>query len=98
MVEYEYSKEKEEIVKQKHGMSFEEVIRALDKKKILTKFAHPNRKKYPNQHVFVVEINGYAIVVPHIEQGEKIFLKTAFPSRKYTKKFIKKKGTYEKKV
>ena len=92
MVVYAYSREKEELVKRKHGVSFEEVIRALDKKKVLTKFAHPNRKKYPNQHVFVVEIRGYAIVVPFVEQDQEIFLKTAFPSRKYTKKFIKKKG------
>lgn len=92
MVVYAYSREKEELVKRKHGVSFEEVIRALDKKKILAKFAHPNHKKYPNQYVFVVEVGGYAIIVPHVEQDETIFLKTAYPSRKYTKKFIKKKG------
>ncbi len=100
MVVYAFSKEKDKLVKRKHGISFEEVIKAIDGKKILAKFAHPNKRKYPNQFIFVIDVQGYAIVVPYVEQDEAIFLKTAFPSRKYTKKFlkVKRKEKYEKKV
>ncbi len=32
-------------------------------------------------------VNDYAIIVPYVENDDEIFLKTAFPSRKYTKKY-----------
>ncbi len=38
---------------------------------------------------------GYIWVVPYVESQEEIFLKTMFPSRKYTK-LCKKEGLYEK--
>ena len=98
MVAYDFNKEKNELVKREHGISFEEVIQALQKKKVLAKFAHPNKRKYPNQWIVIVEIKGYAVVVPHIERKESIFLKTAFYSRKYTNKFIKRKENHEKKI
>ena len=42
---------------------------------------------YPNQKMYVLEIDNYAIIVPYVENDDEIFLKTAFPSRKYTKKY-----------
>ena len=42
---------------------------------------------YPNQKMYILEIDNYAIVVPFVETEKEIFLKTAFPSRKYTKQF-----------
>ena len=47
-----------------------------------------NAKKYKNQGIFVVEINKYIYLVPFVENGPKIFLKTIFPSRKMTKKYL----------
>ena len=43
---------------------------------------HPRR---PNQWIFVVDINEYVWVVPFVlkESGTSIFLKTAFPSRRF---------------
>jgi len=38
-----------------------------------------------NQHIYILEINNYAYVVPYLEMENEIFLKTVFPSRKYTK-------------
>lgn len=37
--------------------------------------------------MYVLEIDSYAIIIPYVENDEEIFLKTAFPSRKYTKKY-----------
>ncbi|AAO91568.1 hypothetical protein [Coxiella burnetii] len=39
--------------------------------------------------MYVVELNGYAYLVPFVEEGGKLFLKTAFPSRKATKLYLK---------
>lgn len=89
MKRFEFSVEKNALIKSQHGISFEEIIDALEGKKILAAFPHPNRKKYPNQTIVVVEIKGYACVVPTVEGEQSIFLKTAFPSRKYTKKYLK---------
>ncbi|OIO71416.1 MAG: hypothetical protein AUJ56_04235 [Zetaproteobacteria bacterium CG1_02_49_23] len=49
---------------------------------------HPNTLKYPNQKMFVVSIEGYAYLVPFIENESEIFLKTIIPSRKATKKYL----------
>ena len=40
--------------------------------------------------MFVVEINHYVYLVPFVEAGEKIFMKTIIPSRKATKKYLVK--------
>lgn len=50
---------------------------------------HPNQEKYQKQRIFVVEIEGYAYLVPFIEDEREIFLKTIIPSRKATKKYLK---------
>ena len=42
---------------------------------------------YPNQKIFILEIVNYAYIVPFVENENEIFLKTAFPSRKYTKRY-----------
>jgi len=41
----------------------------------------------PNQKIYVLEIENYAFIVPFVENDKELFLKTAFPSRKYTKKY-----------
>jgi len=38
-------------------------------------------------HTQVLEIENYAVIVPFVEKDNEIFLKTAFPSRKYTKRY-----------
>jgi len=41
----------------------------------------------PDQKIYILEIENYAIVVPYVENENEIFLKTAFPSRKYSKRY-----------
>ncbi|MEK7544246.1 MAG: hypothetical protein AAB557_05220 [Patescibacteria group bacterium] len=60
MKRFEFSSEKNALVKKQHGISFEEVIDALESKKILAAFPHPNHNKYPNQMMMVIEVKGYA--------------------------------------
>lgn len=65
---------------------------AVEEGKILADIDHPTKSRYPNQMVMVVEINDYVYAVPYVEDDEKIFLKTIYPSRKLTKKYLKNKG------
>ena len=46
---------------------------------------HPNKKLYADQKLYVVALNDYAYIVPFVEREDEIFLKTVFPSRKYTR-------------
>lgn len=34
--------------------------------------------------MFIIDINNYAYVVPYVKSKNEIFLKTIYPSRKYT--------------
>ena len=69
-------------LKRTRGMSFEEVVRA----KCVATIEHPKR---PDQKYMLFEIGGYIWAVPYVTNGDEIFLKTAFPSRVYTKKWIR---------
>ncbi len=48
----------------------------------------PNPKQYPNQRLFIVEVEGYACIVPFVEDEHVIFMKTIIPSRKMTKQYL----------
>jgi len=88
---FDWDKDKSEVLKKERDISFEEVVTALFEGRTLADEKHPN-KKYPNQRIFVIEIDNYAYLVPYVEDKEKIFLKTVIPSRKATKKYLINKG------
>ena len=46
---------------------------------------------HPNQKVYILNIEGYAYSVPYVESENEIFLKTLFPSQKYTALYLGKK-------
>ncbi len=81
---------KNNLLKSERGFSFEDFVSKIGEGRLLDDITHPNTDKYPNQKVFIVELDNYAYVIPYIENTEKkeIILKTAFPSRKMTKKYI----------
>ena len=87
---FDWNREKNERLKEERDISFEEVSEAIIDQKILDAFEHPNQARYPNQKVFVLEIRDYAYFVAYIEDEEKIFLKTVYPDRDLTKKYLKK--------
>jgi hypothetical protein len=41
-----------------------------------------------NQRSFVIDIDDYIYLVPYIENEEEIYLKTIYPSRKFTKIYL----------
>ena len=79
-----WSYEKNETLKANLGISFEEIAYLIESGHILGIEENPGR---PNQKIYIVEIESYAVIVPFVERDNEIFLKTAFPSRKYTKSY-----------
>ena len=90
---FDWNSEKNTLLQKERDVSFEDVLVAVDEARILDIVVHKNQKKYPNQFVLIVDIRGYAYLVPYVEDEEKIFLKTIIPSRKATKIYIINKST-----
>ncbi|MCB9006158.1 MAG: toxin [Ardenticatenaceae bacterium] len=81
---FNWNAEKNEILKQMRGISFEEIVFLIQSGQLLGIEENPG---YPNQKIYIVEVENYAVVVPFVETENEIFLKTAFPSRKHTKQY-----------
>jgi len=63
-------------------------LEAIASGRILADEAHPNPSRYGHQRILVVEIGGYACVVPYVWNGNQRFLKTIYRSRVYQKKYL----------
>ena len=74
----------------RNQVGFEDCALAIENGRVLDDISNPS-PLYPHQRIFVLEINGYAHAVPYISDEETIFLKTVFPSRKYTVMYLKEK-------
>lgn len=85
-----FNEEKNQLLKATRGINLDDIIAALSTKNLLADIAHPSQKR-PNQRVYVVRIKQYVYAVPYVInlQKNEIFLKTAYPSRTLTKKYIK---------
>lgn len=84
----EWGLEKDGLLRQKFGFGFERVLEAIDEGGIIAIRDHPNQTDYGHQRQMIVRIDGYAWVVPFIVREYGIFLKTMFPSRVETKRYI----------
>ena len=88
---YDWDPDKNSQLIRERGIGFEEVLVAMSDGKLLDIILHPNQRRYPNQYMYVIMIDEYVYLVPFVEDEEKIFLKTIFPSRKATRHYIKTK-------
>ena len=79
---------KNEQLKAQRDISFEEIVLAIEAGGLLDILRHANRRKYPNQLVFVVAVEEYAYLVPFVEEPDFFFLKTIIPSRKATRDYL----------
>ena len=89
MKPYRWSPEKNAELLAERGVTFEQVVVAVEAGGLLDVLSHPNPKKYPNQRILVVTWDDYAYLVPFVEEAEHFFLKTVIPSRKATRDFLK---------
>lgn len=88
----EWSEVKNTYLKTTRGICFEDMQAAIEDGKLLADVNHPQKQLRPNQKVFIIEYDEYVYVVPYTEDKTKIFLKTIYPSRKMTKKYLNKRS------
>jgi uncharacterized DUF497 family protein len=88
MKPFNWNHNKNQQIIEDRQISFEDIMFCLQKGRLLDDIEHPNKAKYPKQRVFVIEVDGYAYLVPYIENDSEIFLKTIIPSRKATKQYL----------
>ncbi len=86
---YQWDDKKNAVLKARRGVTFEQVVMHIESGDVLDVMAHPNKAKYPNQQVLVVNMNDYAYAVPFVEQGQERLLKTVVPIRKLTRKYLR---------
>ncbi len=96
MKPYRWSHEKNAALKIERGISFEEMVLAIEADGLLDELRHPNPEKYPNQSVLVVALDGYVYLVPYVEEPDYYFLKTVIPSRKATRDYLPRSTPDEK--
>jgi uncharacterized DUF497 family protein len=88
MKPFRWSHEKNQLLKSERGISFEEIVLAVEAGGLLDLLRHPNQGKYPGQRVLVVALEAYVHLVPFVEEPEYYFLKTVIPSRKATRDYL----------
>lgn len=88
MKPFRWSPEKNDVLKDERGVSFESMVVAIEAGGLLDILAHPNEQKYPRQRVLVVAHESYAYLVPFVEEDDYFFLKTVIPSRKATRDYL----------
>lgn len=85
---FDWDQNKNEWLRNERDLTFEEVIYYISHGGLLDTIEHPNQERYPGQRIFIVNIEGYACLVPFVEDEKIIFLKTIVPSRKMTKLYL----------
>jgi uncharacterized DUF497 family protein len=77
------------------GVSFEQVVVAIESGGLLDVLTYPNARRYPRQRVMDVTWDSYAYLVPYVEEPEHYFLKTVIPSRKATRDYLQTPHSHE---
>ena len=88
MSEFDWDDKKNTLLRRTRGVGFEEVVFHIENGDVLDVIRHPNRGRYPGQRILVIEIDGYAYLVPYVKEQSTRFLKTIIPSRKATKEYL----------
>ncbi len=84
---YSWSPEKNKMLIEERGISFEDIVLSIGLGNVTEIYDHPNQVKYPGQKISAVLVEDYVYLVPFIESESEIFLKTIIPSRKATKSY-----------
>jgi hypothetical protein len=80
-----WDQDKSDAIKRARGYGFAEIVEWP----FLVVVAHPTRD---NQELILVVNDGYVWAVPAVIRLKEVFLKTAFPSRRYTKIWRQRKS------
>ena len=89
-MEFIWDEAKNEWLKRKRYVSFEEISAMIQQYEFLDVIENPSR---PGQRCLILPIRSYTWVVPYVVDAQEcIVLKTAYPSRKYHRQYGGKKA------
>ena len=88
MKPFRWDPDKNERLKSGRGISFEEIVAAIEEGGLEDVLVHPNQRRYPGQVVLVVAYRSYIFLVPSVEEETHYLLKTIIPSRKATRDYL----------
>ena len=83
---YEWSEEKNLKLIKERGISFDAIVSYIEEGSVLATAS--GKGKYSHQKQYIVAVDQYVYVVPYVEEGDRVFLKTIIPSRKMTKRYL----------
>ncbi len=92
MKPFRWGPEKNAELLRERGISFENVVVAVDAGGLLDVLEHPNQSRYPGQRILVVTWDGYVYLVPFVEKVDHYSLKTVIPSRKARRSYLEQGG------
>jgi len=78
--------EKDQKLQRQRGISFTTVAQKISKKEVLNIVHNPNQK-HAHQWLIIFKHERYTWVAPCLIEHNLIIIKTAFPSRKFHKKY-----------
>lgn len=84
-IKFHWNEEKNLLLIEERSISFNDIVSEIYNGNLLANLPHPTRF---NQFIFVVEFEEYAYAVPYVKKGETVFLKTIYPDRKLTKRYL----------
>lgn len=85
---FDWNDDKNSLLKETRNVCFEDVVTSIQEEKLLD-IVKNSSINHQTQYCLIVEIMNYAYIVPFVKEGDTFFLKTIYPSRKETKKYIK---------
>jgi len=88
MKSFDWNDDKNEWLRHERGITFEDIVYHLTHGGLLDVLELPSQEHYPSQRIFIVDVEGYACMIPFVEDDEVIFMKTIIPSRKMTKPYL----------
>ncbi len=65
----QWNAEKNEIIKQERGISFELIIDYIEKGQVLDDMEHPNQEKYAHQKIFVTSFPRWSVTAMVLKDG-----------------------------
>lgn len=88
MSEFDWNDEKNLFLQMTRGIGFEDVVFHIQNGDVLDVIRHPNRDRYPNQNIIILNVERYVYLVPYVKKKGTRFLKTIIPSRKATREYL----------
>lgn len=83
---FEWELEKNKKLIKERGISFERIVSHIENGDIMA--IAQGKGNFRHQKQFVINVDGYAYIVPFVETEDQCFLKTIIPSRKMTRRYL----------